>query len=184
MTQSRTDCAKIGCMKPTKLIAWTLAFVIPVAVISGGLIAANADDNPSNKLSIKGSYMLEYRVLADGTKVVGPDVIGMMTLTETSRNFNVYWTAGGKVNSISLIAKYTLTDKAYTEDSIYYASDFDGKGITYETAPAHGTSAVTSKGGKTQFQFPLHGEPTGEFDKHGFTATMAGVFVDHWKKID
>ncbi len=172
-------------MKPTTLIPWTLAIVIPVGVLCGGLIAANVkDDKSSDKLSIRGSYMLEYRMLPDGKKVVAPDVIGMMTFTESSRNLNVFWTAGGKTNSISLIAKYTLTDKAYTESSIYYAADFDGKGMTYETAASQGTSAVTSNGGKTQFQFPLHGEPSGEFDKHSLTATKAGAFVDYWKKID
>ena len=128
--------------------------------------------------------MLEYRMLPEGKKVVAPDVIGMMTFTKTPRNFNIYWTTDGKANSISVVAKYTLTDKAYTEDSIYYAADFDGKGITYETAPAHGSAPVTSKGGKTQFAFPLHSEPTGEFDKHEFITTREGVFVDHWKKID
>ena len=176
-------------MKPTTLIVWALACALPVIIIAGGMFAANSNDAtrsgvPNNKPSIEGTYMLEYRILPDGKKVVAPDVFGMMTVTKEYRNFNVYWTAGGKISSISIISKYTLTEKAYTEESIYYASDFDSKGITYETTASHGTSAVTIKDGKTQFPFPLHGEPAGSFDKHGFIATMDGVFTDHWKKID
>ncbi|MSR42279.1 MAG: hypothetical protein EXS10_10340 [Phycisphaerales bacterium] len=175
-------------MKPITLNAWSLALLIPVGILACGLIAANSSDatpsvESSVKPSIEGSYILEYRMLPDGTKVVAPDLIGMMTFTETHRNFNVYWTANGKVSSISIISKYTLTDKEYTEDSIYYASDLDSKGIAYEVTPSHGSTAVTSSGGKTLMKFPLHGEPTCEFDAHSFTATKDGVFVDHWKKI-
>ena len=168
-------------MKTNKVIAWVLAFVSSLGFFSGGLNDANANEE---KLSIKGSYVLEYRVLPDGKKVASPNIIGVMTYTESYRNFNVYWNENGKGNSISLIAKYTLTDKTYTEDSIFYAADFNQKAIVYDVTPAHGTSTVTSKGGKTQFQFPLHGEPACELEKNGFTATMPGVFVDHWKKID
>ena len=52
------------------------------------------------------------------------------------RNFNVYWMSGGKPSSISIVAKYTLSDKEYSEDCMYYAENMDGKGITYNTVVA------------------------------------------------
>ena len=57
------------------------------------------------------------------------------------------------------------------------------RGVSNEApAAAKHCSPVTLKGGKTVF------EPVGEgvvlsFDKDGLTATAAGQFVDHWKKL-
>ena len=39
--------------------------------------------------SLVGSYRLVRRMLDDGTEILPPDVSGMLTYTETYRNFNV-----------------------------------------------------------------------------------------------
>jgi hypothetical protein len=144
----------------------------------GASIASSAGPN------IEGTYMLEYRELADGKKLVAPEIVGMLSFSKNVRNFNVYWMSGGKPSSISMVAKYTLSDKEYTEDCMYYAQNMDGKGIAYETTATHGVSPVTMKDGAIGFTPALHGEPILSITKSGMTATRTGVFTDHWKKMD
>ena len=134
--------------------------------------------------SIEGNYILDYRERPDGKKVRSPEIIGFMTYTKTHRNLNVYWTENGKPTSVSIVSKYTLSAKEYSEDGLYMAANEAGKGIAYETTATHAQSPVTVTDGKIRFQLPLHGEPELAFEAGGFTATRQGVFIDHWKKID
>jgi len=157
---------------------------LAAALLVVGIVAVYlAADAPSNAPSIQGSYVLESRDTPDGKQVRPPEVMGMMTFTKDRRNFNVYWTQGGKPASISLISKYTLSDTEISEESTYFMMN-DGSGPKYETTPSSGKSPVTMKDGKLSFKLPTHDEPAVVFDKDGFTATRAGEFVDHWKKID
>jgi hypothetical protein len=82
-----------------------------------------------------------------------------------------------------VISKYTLSDSEISEECTYYMAN-EGTGPKYETSPTSGKSPVTMKDGKISFKLPTHDEPEVVFDKDGFTATQAGTFVDHWKKID
>ncbi|HEY8668506.1 MAG TPA: hypothetical protein VIL86_17805 [Tepidisphaeraceae bacterium] len=148
-------------------------------------LAVGAEPAEPAAPSIQGSYVLDFRELPDGTKVRSPEVIGMMTLTKDHRNFNVYWTDNGKPVSISTISTYSLSATEFTEESLYYADNgVAGKGPNYETKPVSGKAPVTVNGDKIEFQLPLHGEPKVVFDKNGLTATRAGAFVDHWKKVE
>lgn len=167
-----------------KTLAW-IACVLAVPALLAAAFAAPVAA-PTSGPSIEGSYVLEYRELPDGKKVSAPEVMGMITFTKDRRNFNVYWQENGKPSSISAICRYTLTDKEYTEESTYYMMNdaAAGKGPTYETSPASGKAVVTVKGDQISFKLPLHDEPELVFTKTGFTATRAGAFVDHWKKID
>ncbi len=116
--------------------------------------------------------------------MMAPEIVGMLSYSKNVRNFNVYWMSGGKPSSISMVAKYTLSDKEYTEDCMYYAENLDGKGVTYNTAMTHGVSPVTMKDGAIVFTPALHGEPMISISKSGMIATRTGAFTDHWKKID
>ena len=166
-------------MKNLRLIALAPTAAIALA-ITAGLAARHAPP------SIEGSYILDYRELPDGTKLRPPQVIGMITFTRDHRNFNVYWQDKGKTTSIGVVSKYSLTDKEYAEENIYGAmnDESSGKAPTYDTTATRGTSPVTVKGDKIEFNLPLRGEPAVVFDKSGMTATRAGAFVDHWKKLD
>ena len=172
-------------MKTTQALVGTLALATSAVMfcvgIGFGFGASNASSAGPN---IEGTYMLEYRELADGKKLVAPEIVGMLSFSKNVRNFNVYWMSGGKPSSISMVAKYTLSDKEYTEDCMYYAQNMDGKGITYETTATHGVSPVTMKDGAIGFTPALHGEPMLSITKSGMTATRTGVFTDHWKKMD
>src|SRR5438046_3511809 len=82
--------------------------------------------------SIEGTYKLVSRELPNGTKQGPPDVRGLLTYTKEYRNFNIYVKgARGKSFSISSIGTYTLTDKAYSEENIYYLVNdgIRGKGV-------------------------------------------------------
>jgi hypothetical protein len=136
--------------------------------------------------SIDGTYILDYRELPDGKQVRAPEIIGTMNFVKGNRNFNIYWTQDGKPASLSVISKYTFTATEYAEDNVYYMLNdaASGKPPTYDTTPASAKAAVTIAGDQIKFKFPLHDEPEVTFDKSGLTATRAGVFVDHWKRID
>ena len=172
-------------MKTTQALVGTLALATSAVIFCVGMGfgfgASNASSAASN---IEGTYMLEYRETSDGKKIMAPEIVGMLSFSKNVRNFNVYWMSGGKPSSISMVAKYTLSDKEYTEDCMYYAQNMDGKGITYETTATHGVSPVTMKDGAIGFTPALHGEPMLSITKSGMTATRTGVFTDHWKKMD
>ena len=172
-------------MKTTQALVGTLALATSAVMFCVGMgFGFGASNASSAGPNIEGTYMLEYRELADGKKLVAPEIVGMLSFSKNVRNFNVYWMSGGKPSSISMVAKYTLSDKEYTEDCMYYAQNMDGKGIAYETTATHGVSPVTMKDGAIGFTPALHGEPMLSITKSGMTATRTGVFTDHWKKMD
>ena len=172
-------------MKTTHAFVATLALAIGGALLCVGMgFGFGASNSTTASPNIEGTYMLEYRETSDGKKIMAPEILGMLSFSKNVRNFNVYWMSGGKPSSISMVAKYTLSDKEYTEDCMYYAENMDGKGITYNTAATHGVSPVTMKDGAISFTPALHGEPMLSITKSGMIATMTGKFTDHWKKID
>ena len=172
-------------MKTTQALVGTLVLVTSAVIFCVGMgFGFGASNASSAGPTIEGTYMLEYRELADGKKLVAPEIVGMLSFSKNVRNFNVYWMSGGKPSSISMVAKYTLSEKEYTEDCMYYSENMDGKGITYNTAATHGVSPVTMKDGEIQFTPALHGEPMLSISKNGMIATRTGAFTDHWKKID
>jgi len=172
-------------MKTTQALFGTLALVTSAVMFCVGMgFGFGASNASSAAPNIEGTYMLEYRETSDGKKVMAPEIVGMLSFSKNVRNFNVYWMSGGKPSSISMVAKYTLSDKEYTEDCMYYAQNMDGKGIAYETTATHGVSPVTMKDGAIGFTPALHGEPILSITKSGMTATRTGVFTDHWKKMD
>jgi hypothetical protein len=100
-------------------------------------------------------------------------------------NFNLFLKEkDGKLASESTISRYTLTAGEYCEWIVFtLRNNLDKPGASNE-APAvtKHCSPATPKDGRIVF------EPAGEgvvesFEKDGFTATAAGQFVDHWKKL-
>ena len=159
------------------------ALVLGVTLIA--VTSAQAPPSAEAKPSIAGHYVLDHRVLPDGSEVRPPEVIGMLTYTADRRNFNVYWKQDGKPASIGMISKYALRNTEYTEESIYYATNgIGGKGPEYVTDPVSGKAPVKIEGEQISFTLPLHGEPSVVFTPMGFTATREGEFVDHWKKVE
>ncbi|MGH7176593.1 MAG: hypothetical protein ACREJC_04365 [Tepidisphaeraceae bacterium] len=137
--------------------------------------------------SIAGTYVLEYRIQADGKRVDPPNAGGLMTFTDKYRNFNVYWTENGKLYNVSCIARYWFDGKTYTEETTWFTSNLPGtSGVVYQTASEKGTSAVTEQDGKYSWKLPLHQEPEVVVSRHEMLATRSGPngWVDHWKRVE
>ena len=142
-----------------------------------------AESSPS---SLEGTYKLVSRDLPDGTKQFPPDVVGLITYTKEYRNLNVYWKdADGKHSSISYVGSYKLTDREYSEKSIYYLvnDETGGKKLRYDLLPESGTAPVRRKNGRIEFTLPLWDGPKFVFEGNKFTAIKEGAFVDHWERV-
>jgi hypothetical protein len=151
-----------------------------------GLTQTAAAADPMKAPSIDGTYRFVSRDLPDGTKQQPPDVVGLNTFSHGYRNFNIYWhDAQGKRFSISYVASYKFTGKEYSEKSLYMMvnDEIGGKGISYDLTGPSGKAPVTVDGARISFQFPNYGEPAVVLEGDTFTATRAGVFVDHWVRV-
>lgn len=134
---------------------------------------------------IDGTYELVKRVMSDGTEITPPAIGALYSMNHGRGNFNLFVkNKDGKLASESTISRYTLTSGKYCEWIVFTTrNNLDTPGVSNEAPPVtNHCSPVTQKDGRIVF------EPAGEgvlnsFDKDGFTATAAGQFVDHWKKI-
>ncbi len=140
--------------------------------------------------SIEGTYRLVRRELPDGNVQRSPDVKGMITFTKEYRNFSVVWKdERGRYYSECYVARYTLTDKEYTETSEYLIVDdqIGGKGIRYDLSTATAKSPVSVEGRRIRFALPQPFERalfiTVEFDGGKLTATGKDLFIDSWEKV-
>ena len=163
--------------------AWSGAALLG---LSGSTSAADAPAAGANAATpeIVGSYELVMGVLPDGKEVLPPAIAGLFTMTRGLRNFNVAWKdKDGTWASLSMIAEYTLTGGKYCQRVRFWLQNNLGKPGPSNDVPAaaNDCSPVTVKDGKVTFQAP--GEPVLSFDKNGLTATSAGQFVDHWRKV-
>ncbi len=140
--------------------------------------------------SIEGTYQFVRRELPDGTVQVPPTVKGLLTYTKDFRNFSVLWQDDkGRFYSECYIARYTLTDREYTETAEYLIVDdqISGKGISYDLSGTTASSAVAIEGQRVSFPLPQAFETalsiTAEFDGTNFTATGKDLFIDYWEKV-
>ncbi len=140
----------------------------------------------SSPSSLEGTYKLVSRDLPDGTKQFPPDVVGLLTYTKEYRNGNIYWKdADGKHSSVSYMGSYKLTDKEYSEKSIYHLvnDETGGKKLRYDLLSESGTAPVMRKNGRIEFTLPLRDEPRLVFEGNKMTAIMEGAFVHHWERV-
>jgi hypothetical protein len=169
-----------------KQVAGYLLITLVLVALSWFVVAGRVNGQESKAPSIEGTYVLVSRDLPDGTKHTPPDIMGLLTYTKTFRNFNVYWTDDeGKRFSLSYMATYVLTDKEYTEKSLYMmVNDESGDGVEYDLSRPSGSAPVSVKDGRIEIDLPLYDEPTVAIEGATLTATMEGAFVDHWKKVE
>jgi hypothetical protein len=133
---------------------------------------------------IEGAYRLVLRKLTDGTRITAPDIMGLMTFTKADRNFNiVYKDKDGKHFSYSLISKYKLTDKDYSETVIYSLMNDEagGKGLSYQMEEQSATVPINAADGKIEIKMPF--DPvTVTFFEDRFVA-KGDQFTDYWEKV-
>jgi len=126
--------------------------------------------------SIEGTYRLVRRELPDGTV--------------QHRSYSVVWTDDqGRFYSECYAARYTLSDREYTETAEYLIIDnqIDGKGISYDLANTTAKAPVTLDGTRIRFALPQAFERalsiTVEFAGDELVAKGEGQFVDYWHKV-
>jgi hypothetical protein len=140
--------------------------------------------------TIEGTYRLVRRDLPDGTTQLPPAVKGMFTYTEEFRNFSVVWRDDqGRYYSECYVARYTLSDKEYTETSEYLIvnNEIEASGISYDLSANGAKSPVAIDGERIRFALPQPFERALsivlEFEGARLQATAEGQFVDHWEKV-
>jgi hypothetical protein len=133
---------------------------------------------------LEGTYRLVLRKLNDGTRISAPDVAGLMTFTKTDRNYNVvYKDKNGEVHSYSLISKYELTDKDYTERVVYsLLNEGGGKEASYKMEEESVTVPVKKVEGKLEFKMPF--EPVTVTFHGDRIVAKNDNYTDYWEKIE
>lgn len=169
----------------TKFLLYCVS-VFLVVIASNFCIAGEPGKNQTVKApSIEGTYKLVARTFPDGKTQSAPGVIGLLTFTKSSRNFNVAWKdSTGKHFSLSIVSTYKLTASEYTETILLNImnDEIGGKGITYTTMGKPQTVPVKMDEGRIEFKMPF--DPVSAvFDGSKFTATNGGAFVDTWEKV-
>ena len=141
-------------------------------------------------LNIVGTYRLIRRELTDGTVQLPPIVKGMFTYTKEFRNFSVVWQDDqGQFYSECYVARYTLTDKEYSETAEYLISDdqIHRKGIGYDLSNSTAKSPVFYDGTRIRFALPQPFEKALSisvvFEGQKLTATAKDQFIDYWEMV-
>ena len=135
--------------------------------------------------SIEGNYELTERVLADGTVQRPPEIKGLYVQFQGRINFNLFMKKkDGTMASESTIGHYTFSNDQYCEWIDYtIRNNLDSAGVTYN-APAVTNHCATVTHTQDGFSYSPPGEGVDViYTPDGFTAKIAGEFVDHWKKI-
>ena len=158
----------------------TLYILILVTVLGA---YSNAEDNPS----IEGAYVLQSRVLANGSVLKPPEVEGIYTLTRDYVNFNIVQRNDeGKVFSVSMMAKNKLTNEEYYQELVYMVinDEIGGNGASYNFEKKSGASPVKITDGKIEFLHPVDKTIYLSFEGDKLTATRAdGSYTANWVKV-
>ncbi len=134
---------------------------------------------------IDGTFELSERVLADGTVLRPPTIKGLYTQFHGLINLNLFLKKkDGTMSSESTIGHYTFTNNQYCEwIDFTIRNNLDSAGVTYN-GPVVTNHCATVTWNKSGFSYSPPGESVDViFRSDGFTAKIAGEFVDHWKKI-
>jgi hypothetical protein len=161
--------------------------VLSVSLLLAAVAIASDPPKVAGKTpSIEGTYQLVSRTLPDGTKMMPPDIIGLLTFTKTHRNFNVAWKQpDGKKFSLSIISTYKLTDKDYSETHLYTMQndEITGKGLAYDFSACSATVPITTSGGSIKIKLPFD-PATVTFSGNKITGVADSMFTDIWEKIE
>ena len=123
--------------------------------------------------------------MTDGTVIRPPAIVALYTLAKGRFNLNLLVNnSDGTVASESTVGRFTFSADKYCEWIDYtIRNNLDEPGVTTEAPAVNGhCTPVTSKDGRFSFSPPGEGV-TVSFGARGFTAEIAGDFVDHWTKI-
>src|SRR5947207_14295284 len=177
-----TQLSLVRRMKASHVATHTASgLMLPTALAQSAVHSKPATFAPS----IDGTYELTERVMANGTVLRPPSIVGLYTMVDGRFNLNLFVKNGdGTIASDSTVGRYTFSTDKYCEWIVYTTrNNLDKAGVTNE-APAvtNHCTPVTSKDGRFNFSPPGEGVEV-SFGAEGFTAKIGGDFVDHWRKI-
>lgn len=157
-------------------------------IIAGAatVFAQQDHEKMMSKSPYDGTYQLVKRELPDGTVLKPPAVVGLFTIDNGWRNFNVAWKdPEGKQVQISVISKCTLSETEYSETNVFYMQNNvpGADGIMYDLNGHSGTAKVTKTDAGLSWDMPLHGEPHVTMTPNTMIAEREGAFKDYWEKI-
>ena len=172
-------------MKTTLFASRAAGGLILLTALAQPVVHSKPISAPLTPLSIDGTYELTERVMANGTVLRPPSIVGLYTMADGRFNLNLFVKNGdGTIASESTVGRYTFSTDKYCEWIVYTTrNNLDKAGVTNE-APAvtNHCTPVTSKDGRFNFSPPGEGVEV-SFGAEGFTAKIGGDFVDHWRKI-
>ena len=157
-----------------------LSWVAATCALSSRATAAS-----TKHFDIAGTYELTKRVMSNGEEIRPPAIVALYTMDHGRGNFNLFVkNKDGTLASESTISRYTLTARQYCEWIVYTTrNNLDSPGVTNDAPPVRDhCSRITAKDGRIVFAPPGEGVES-SFDEDGFTAVIAGQFVDHWRKV-
>jgi hypothetical protein len=149
------------------------------------LSAVHAKPPSPPPASIDGTYELTERVMADGTTLRPPSIVGLYTLALGRFDLNLFVKqTDGTIASESSVGRFRFSEDKYCEWIDYtIRKDLDAPGVTNEAPPVTDHCApVTSNHGRFDFSPPGEGVEV-SYGLGGFTAKIGVEFVDHWRKI-
>lgn len=162
----------------------TIIIVLIIVAIAAMSFAGDRETN-GKVPNMVGTYKLIMRELPDGTKQTAPDVMGLLTLTEKYRNFNIVWQDdNGKRFSYSIVSQYELTPIQYTETIIFSImnDEIGGKQINYDLIGETRTVPIGVYGSKVKIDLPF--DPISIiFEENWITAKTEDQITDYWERV-
>ena len=139
---------------------------------------------PAHAEDIDGTWKLVMRKLPDGTVQMPPTVQGRFTIKNGVQQLVVFWpTPEGKPASLSEIDRVELSETEIAATAVLVIfDDGGGKPPVYTVGGETKRSPVTRQGGRVSYQHPVH-PPFVVREGDKITATLEGVFVDYWEKV-
>src|SRR5262245_51729794 len=157
--------------------------LFPLAVLS--CTGSSGTRSGAASPDIKGTYKLVSRQLPDGAVLKPPQIMGLLTYTETHRYFNIVVQGATGNLFFSMAATYTLTAPEYTQTQLFTVrnDDSDRTKVVYDVAEKKSSAPVKMESGRIEFK--PEGEPTLVFEGTRLTATrrdQQDSFVDIWEE--
>jgi hypothetical protein len=138
---------------------------------------------------IRGTYVLQKWESIDGKQNIPPVQKGTLTFDDHRRIFTfVGQDDSGNFSAEMYVAKYTLTERLYTETSEYLLLDHENgsKKASYDLQENTYASVTEINNGKIKFALPHPFEKEGdvvvEFAGNQMVATIGNDFVYYWEK--
>ena len=131
-----------------------------------------------------GTWKLVMRKLPDGSIQMPPTVQGRFTIKNGVQQTVVFWpTPEGKPASLSEIDRVELSETEIAATAVLVIfDDGSGKPPVYTVGGETKRSPVDRQGGRVSYQHPIH-PPFVVREGDKITATLEGVFVDYWEKV-